>query len=143
MNATMVENSVVSVLLVEDDDIDALAVERAFRQQKMTNPLQRAHDGIEAMRLLQAQEVTRPYLILLDLNMPRMNGLELLGALRQDTKLADSVVFVLTTSRSDQDIAGAYSRHVAGYMLKQNLRNGFLDVACLLDHYWRIVVLPS
>ncbi len=133
----------VSILLVEDDDVDAMAVERALRQQKVINPLQRAHDGIEAMEILRQKEVGRPYIILLDINMPRMNGLEMLAALRADPNLNDSVVFMLTTSKSDEDVTSAYRKHVAGYILKQELANGFMDVVRMLDHYWRIVLLPN
>ena len=86
--------------------------------------------------------VTRPSLILLDLNMPRMNGIETLEELRKDRSLSSSVVFVLTTSADDKDMVAAYSKNVAGYIIKKQVRDGFMQVMEMLDHYWRVVELP-
>lgn len=133
----------VSLLMVEDDDIDATALKRALHKLKLLNPIYRAHDGMEAMELLRSGEVPAPYIILLDLNMPRMNGLEFLEELRSDPALTQAVVFVLTTSKSDEDIIAAYQEHVAGYLLKQRMDNDFLQVVGLLNHYWRIVEMPN
>ena len=131
-----------AILLVEDDDIDALSVIRAFSRLKIANPIVRAKDGIEALEILKNQEIEHPYLILLDLNMPRMGGLELLNTLRHDPSLESSVVFVLTTSKDDQDKLAAYKQHIAGYIVKEKLDDGFEDLVKLLDHYWRLVELP-
>ncbi len=131
-----------AILLVEDDDIDALSVMRAFSKLKIANPIVRAKDGIEALEILKNQEIEHPYLILLDLNMPRMGGLELLNTLRHDPSLESSVVFVLTTSKDDQDKLAAYKQHIAGYIVKEKLDDGFEDLVKLLDHYWRLVELP-
>ena len=132
----------VSLLIVDDDDIDATALTRALHRQKLLNPVYRARDGLEAIELLRAGNIPAPYIILLDLNMPRMNGLEFLEELRKDPELTHSIVFVLTTSKSDEDIIAAYREHVAGYLLKQRMDNDFLQVVSLLDHYWRIIELP-
>ncbi len=132
----------VSLLIVEDDDIDATALQRALHKLKLLNPLYRAKDGLEALELLRAGEIPSPYIILLDLNMPRMNGLEFLEELRSDPILTHAIVFVLTTSKSDEDIISAYREHVAGYLLKQRMDNDFMQVVGLLDHYWRIIELP-
>ncbi|RYE53802.1 MAG: response regulator [Sphingobacteriales bacterium] len=132
----------VSLLVVEDDDIDASALKRALQKLKLLNPLYRAKDGLEAIELLRAGDIPAPYIILLDLNMPRMNGLEFLEELRSDPQLTHSIVFVLTTSKSDEDIIAAYREHVAGYLLKQRMDNDFLQVVSLLNHYWRIIELP-
>lgn len=131
-----------AILLVEDDDIDALSVMRAFSRLKIVNPIVRAKDGIEALEILKNQEIEHPYLILLDLNMPRMGGLELLNTLRHDPSLESSVVFVLTTSKDDEDKLAAYKQHIAGYIVKEKLDDGFEDLVKLLDHYWRLVELP-
>ena len=131
-----------AILLVEDDDIDALSVMRAFSRLKIANPIVRAKDGIEALEILKNQEIEHPYLILLDLNMPRMGGLELLNTLRNDPSLETSVVFVLTTSKDDEDKLAAYKQHIAGYIVKEKLDDGFEDLVKLLDHYWRLVELP-
>ncbi len=132
-----------TMLLVEDDDIDAKIVERAFNKLRIVNPIVRAKDGIIALELLRNGTVARPYVILLDLNMPRMGGLEVLEELRNDDLLKDSLVFVLTTSKDDEDKIAAYSKNIAGYILKEKLQNNFDDLVQLLDHYWRIVELPD
>ena len=133
----------VSILLVDDDDVDAMGVKRALKQLKIANPVLRARDGIEALAMLRAPKgVERPFVILLDINMPRMNGLEMLDALREDPQLSSSVVFMLTTSQDDQDRVAAYAQHVAGYIVKRQAGDGFLRVIDMLDRYWRVVELP-
>ncbi len=132
----------VSLLIVDDDDIDATALRRALHKLKLLNPLYRARDGIEALEILRNGEVPSPYIILLDINMPRMNGIEFLEILRADPDLTHAIVFVLTTSKSDEDILAAYREHVAGYLLKQRMDSDFLQVVSLLDHYWKIIELP-
>jgi CheY-like chemotaxis protein len=133
----------ISLLIVDDDDIDATALRRALHKLKLLNPLYRAKDGVEALELLRNGEVPSPYIILLDINMPRMNGIEFLEVLRADPNLTHSVVFILTTSKSDEDILAAYREHVAGYLLKQRMDSDFLQVVGLLDHYWRVIELPA
>lgn len=142
-SAPNIEYKEVSLLMVEDDDIDATALKRALHKLKLLNPVYRARDGLEAIELLRAGEIPTPYIILLDLNMPRMNGLEFLEELRADPILTHAVVFVLTTSKSDEDVLAAYREHVAGYLLKQRMDNDFLQVVSLLNHYWRIVEMPN
>jgi len=132
----------VSILLVEDDDIDAMGVERALKKWKLANPLHRARNGLEALQMLRSQQVRYPYLILLDLNMPQMNGIEMLRELRSDDDLSSTVVFVLTTSKDDEDKVAAYNEHIAGYIVKSNVGRGFEELLKLLDHYWRLVELP-
>lgn len=137
----------VSVLLVDDDDVDVMAVKRAFRKAKIANPLVVARDGLEALAMLRGEDgqepVPRPFIIVLDLNMPRMDGFEFLSELRKDPKLRDSVVFVLTTSKADEDRAASYDMNVAGYIVKSEVGDGFLNVTQLLDSYWRVVLLPQ
>ncbi|MES2772043.1 MAG: response regulator [Pseudomonadota bacterium] len=133
----------VTILLVDDDDVDAMGVQRALTKLKIVNPIIRAHDGVEGLALLRdAQAVPRPCIILLDLNMPRMSGLEMLAVLRSDPTLSSEVVFVLTTSKIDEDKVAAYQNHVAGYIVKSQVGNGFLRIVEMLDHYWRVVELP-
>ncbi|MDO9021254.1 MAG: response regulator [Deltaproteobacteria bacterium] len=136
----------VHVLLVEDNVIEHEAVRRAFTRERIGNPLAAATDGIEALALLRGtggvEALPRPYLILLDLNMPRMNGLEFLTELRADPDLKDSIVFVLTTSRSDEDRVASYNLNVAGYIVKSDVGPGFVRLIGLLDHYWRVVEFP-
>ena len=136
------EPRTVHFLLVEDDDVDAMSVERGFAKLRIANPLTRARDGIEALQLLRGDALGRPVLVLLDLNMPRMGGLEFLEELRADPELTTTVVFVLTTSKLDEDRTASYAKHVAGYVVKTELEAGFLDLAELLQAYWRVVELP-
>lgn len=134
----------VTILLVDDDDVDYMAVQRAMRQLRLLNPLVRARDGIEALTILTSLDTIKgPYLILLDLNMPRMNGFEFLERIRSDPSLSSSVVFMLTTSSTDEDRMKAYSHHVAGYMVKTDIKDGFNNIFNMLEGYWRIVELPS
>ncbi len=137
----------VHMLLVEDDEVDAEAVVRAFRKQKIGNPFTIVPDGIEAFNALRGdggyRRVPRPYLILLDINMPRMNGVEFLQELRQDVELKQSIVFVITTSNRDEDVVAAYNEQVAGYILKSRVGEDFINLITMLDMYWRIVEFPS
>jgi CheY-like chemotaxis protein len=133
----------VTILLVDDDDVDVMGVERALKKLKILNPIVRARDGIEGLALLRdPAAVQRPYIVLLDLNMPRMSGLEMLAELRNDPQLSSAVVFVLTTSKADEDKMMAYQNHIAGYIVKSQVGDGFLRVMEMLDHYWRVVELP-
>ena len=137
----------VSILLVEDDQIDAKAFMRAIEQQRISNTITRAKDGVEAWEILKGTNgdlpLARPYIIVLDINMPRMSGIELLRKLRTDEELRDSVVFVLTTSNDDQDKIDAYDLNVAGYMLKSDMGNSFMRAVQMIDKYWRVVELPT
>lgn len=133
----------VTILLVEDDDVDAMGVIRQLKRNRLANNLVRARDGIEALKLLRDGIADTPFLILLDLNMPRMSGLEMLRELRSDPELTSAIVFVLTTSKDDEDKASAYKEHIAGYIVKSSLDNGFENLFSMLDHYWRIVEFPK
>ncbi len=143
----MIEHSKpIEILVIEDDDVDAKSIQRALAKLKILNKLHRAKDGIEALALLRDETIDiikRPYLVLLDINMPRMNGLEFLAEIRSDDKLRDAIVFVLTTSKAEEDKMAAFDQNVAGYMVKSDLENGFISAIELLDHYWRIVELPE
>ena len=140
------ETSPLTILLVEDDDGDAKAVERAFRRAKVANPIVRAVDGVDALEQIRGSNgqprVPSPYLLLVDLNMPRMNGIQLISALREDPQLHQLIVFVLTTSKSDEDKMAAYDLNVAGYIVKETAGMDFLNLVSLVDSYWRIVELP-
>ena len=136
----------INILLVEDDRIDAKAFMRAIEQQRINNPVTVAKDGVEAWEILKGDNgrdsLERPYIIILDINMPRMSGIELLRKIRGDEELKDSIVFVLTTSNDDQDKIKAYDLNVAGYMLKSDMGNSFLRAVELVQKYWRVVELP-
>jgi len=137
----MKESSTVTLLLVEDDDVDAMAVARSFDKCRIANPLVRATDGLDALEKLRSGAVAKPFVVLLDLQMPRMNGLEFLAEIRRDPALAEMVIFVLTTSKAEEDITAAYRQHIAGYFVKEESGRGFLEVVQLLDNYWHMVQL--
>jgi CheY-like chemotaxis protein len=132
-----------NILLVEDDEVDVMNVRRAFQQNHIMNPLIVASDGVEALTMLRSGRVpTERRLILLDLNMPRMNGIEFLRELRGDPTLHVAPVVVLTTSDDDRDKIEAYNLHVAGYLLKPVTFSNFCDLMVRLDKYWMLVELP-
>jgi len=135
-----------NILLVEDDDGDAKAVQRAFQKAKIANPIIRAVDGMEALDILRGAngkaKPPAPFLLLIDLNMPRMNGIQLIKALREDKDLRHSIAFILTTSRSEEDKVAAYDLNVAGFIVKSTAGQDFLNLVSLVDCYWRIVEMP-
>lgn len=137
----------INILLVEDDDVAAEAVARNLKKLSIDYPIIHANDGQEALDILLMQHseknIAKPFLILLDLNMPRMNGFEFLNAIRSDAKLKDSVVFVLTTSDDDKDRARAYNECIAGYMVKSSVGPQFSKLAGLLESYKSAVKLPK
>lgn len=137
----------VQVLLVEDDEVAAMAVRRAFKKADLSNHVTVARDGVEALDILrggdEAEPFERPYIILLDLNLPRMSGHEFLDELREDARLRDSVVFVMTTSDDATDKLQAYSRFVAGYIRKIPGEEQYRDLTDLLEPFWRVVDLPD
>lgn len=140
------KSKTVHILLVEDDEVDQMAIKRAFRKKKISNPVYIAKDGIEALAILRGeggyQQLPRPFMVLLDLNMPRMNGIEFLNVIRKDKELHRSIVFVLTTSKAEKDRIMAYDYNVAGYILKSDIGNGFMNAIEMLDYYWRVVKFP-
>ena len=137
----MRSSKVVTILLVEDDEVDVKALKWAFDKLKIANPLLIARDGVEALDML--KELPRPYLIITDINMPRMNGIELLRNIRQNERLRDAIVFVLTTSNDEQDKIDAYDLNVAGYMLKTDMGTSFQRAIALIDNYWKVVEFPG
>jgi len=135
-----------SILLIEDDDVAAEAVRRCLSRNGMRVPLIWVQDGLTALAVLRGQSnkafVPRPRIVLLDLNMPGMSGIEFLSALRADRTLRDEVVFVLTTSDAEEDRARAYREQIAGYMVKSAVGPQFAKVAGLLKAYQDSVCLP-
>lgn len=135
-------NIELQLLLVEDDVVDILNVKKSLQKLNLLNPIHIACDGLEALALLRGTETTPaiplPTLILLDINMPRMNGLEFLRELRSDQRLQHLSVVVLTTSDEEKDIVEAYNFHVAGYILKPVLPDQFFEVMVTIKKYWSL-----
>ena len=137
----MRSSKIVTILLVEDDEIDVKALQWAFEKLKVANPLVVARDGVEAWEMLPT--LARPYLIITDINMPRMNGIELLRKIRESEEYRDSIVFALTTSNDEKDKIAAYNLNVAGYMLKTDMGTSFQRAIALIDNYWKVVEFPE
>lgn len=130
------------ILLVEDDAVDVMNVRRAFAKNKLTNPIHVAQNGLEALEILRQGNLQPRHLVLLDLNMPKMNGIEFLRELRADPALRTTSVVVLTTSNEERDRVEAYKLNVAGYLLKPVTFPSFVDLMATLNKYWTLVELP-
>ncbi|MDH5301887.1 MAG: response regulator [Gammaproteobacteria bacterium] len=142
----MTNSETITVLLVDDDDVACESVIRSFKKNNVQFPVVTAGDGLEALAILRGENkekvINHPYVILLDLNMPRMNGFEFLQELRADENLSSDVVFILTTSNDDNDRTRAYAEHIAGYMVKSLVGPQFARLAHLLVGYREAVRLP-
>lgn len=133
----------VTLVVVDDDLGEARAVRRSFAKACLANPILHVYDGVEALELLRGAEAPVRFILLVDLNMPRMNGIELVGQLRRDLRLMKSVVFMLTTSDDRRDIASAYELNVAGYVQKSRVGPDFRDLIGLLARYGDLVEMPA
>lgn len=131
------------ILVVDDDEVSVLAIRRAMDQHDLKTPLTVARDGLEALELLQAGTVPKPRIVLLDINMPRMTGLEFLAAIRQDPKLCRLVIFVMTTSDAPQDMFEAYAHQIAGYILKEDAYRSIGRAIDMLGAYLDVVALEK
>lgn len=139
----MPDQRAVNILLVEDDRVDVMNVRRAFERNNIANPLFVAENGVEALQMLRAGPIPRTRrLVLLDLNMPKMNGIEFLRELRADPDLSLTPVVVLTTSNDEQDKVEAYNLKVAGYLLKPVTFVNFVGLMAALNRYWTLVEMP-
>ncbi|WP_299846271.1 response regulator [uncultured Roseovarius sp.] len=137
----------VRFLIVDDDQVSVLAIKRALKKLKIINPVQVARDGREALDMLREEftdgKALPPYLVTLDLNMPRMNGFEFLEEVRKDPTLHRLVIFVLSTSDAPADVANAYDNNIAGYIVKDNLGDSFVKALDMIDCFSKVVEFPS
>jgi len=131
------------VMLLEDDNIDAMSVVRAIKDLKVANSLVHVVNGEEALAYLRDSKNARPCVILLDLNMPRMNGIEFLKIVKADSELQSIPVVALTTSRADQDRFDCFDNGIAGYIVKPTNYEGFVNAMRILDLYWTLSELPG
>lgn len=133
----------ITFLIVDDDDVDRQAIERALLDIKISNPTEHAKDGVDALEKLRGEngydKIDAPLMILLDLNMPRLGGLGFLEELSKDETLKDIQTIVLTTSDSDQDIISAYKYNIHGYVVKSDLQASLQEVFEELDTHCTIV----
>lgn len=134
----------IEILLVEDSEPDVLLTQEAFADARVPNRVHVVSDGVEALRFLRREgehgEVPRPDVILLDINMPRKNGLEVLSEIKADPDLATIPVVMLTTSQSDDDVRGSYARHASGYVVKPVGFENFLNAIRAFEDFWMTYV---
>lgn len=139
-------NNSYRVLLVDDDEIDIKNVQRAFKKNEIINPLYIARNGLEALAMLRGTNeanlekvIPEPNIILLDLNMPKMGGLEFLQELRKDPNYKSIPVFIMSTSDEESDKFAAYNLNVAGYILKPLSFDRFVQAIGVLRDYWQLI----
>lgn len=137
------KHKMVNILLVEDDEVDLLNIKRAFAKNKMKNPVYSASNGELALELLRNGAIPSPRVILLDLNMPRMSGMEFLAEIRRDKMLDSLQVIVISTSNEEKDKADAFKHHVAGYILKSIDNEKFTRSIAALHHFWQVCSYPE
>jgi CheY-like chemotaxis protein len=138
----------VQIIVVEDDDVDRRAIVRAIRKRRINNPIIEVSNGVEALECLRGNDehgpMEQPYLILLDLNMPKMGGIEFLQEIRKDEKLQESIVFVLTTSDDQKDKMAAYDHFIAGYIVKsEQAGDQFVKLVTMLENFVVTVKFPG
>ena len=131
------------ILLVEDDNVDVMAVERALKDLKIKNQLVSTANGEEALEYLKNNGNKKPCIILLDLNMPKMNGIEFLKIVKADKTLKKIPVVILTTSSQQQDIVESFQLSAAGYIVKSIDYAKFAKAISIINLYWTLSKLPS
>lgn len=134
----------IEILLVEDSEPDVLLTQEAFEGARVPNRVHVVRDGVEALSFLRREGdhtgAPRPDVILMDINMPRKNGLEVLGEIKADPGLATIPVVMLTTSQSDDDVRGSYARHASGYVVKPVGFENFLQAIRAFEEFWMTFV---
>ncbi len=135
------------ILHVEDDEVDAMVMQRALKKTDLKYTYHHAKNGIEALEMLRGTEgrtkiSPRPSVILLDLNMPQMNGHEFLKELRSDSELKPISVYVMSTSSDDRDRLEAFGQNVAGYIVKPLTLESYVEAINTLNKFWQLTELP-
>jgi CheY-like chemotaxis protein len=137
------DEKVINILLVDDDEVDVMTVKRAFARANISNPIFVATNGLEALEMLRKDAIpAKRRIVLLDINMPKMNGIEFLRELRADPDLQSITVVALTTSNADRDRVEAYKLNVAGYLLKPVTFQQFAEVMATINKYWALMEMP-
>jgi len=137
------DERVINILLIDDDEVDVMTVKRAFARANISNPIFVATNGIEGLEMLRKDAIpSKRRLVLLDINMPKMNGIEFLREVRADPELQHVTVVALTTSNADRDRLEAYKLNVAGYLLKPVTFQQFAEVMATINKYWALMEMP-
>jgi CheY-like chemotaxis protein len=131
------------VLLAEDDIIDAMAVKKAFKHLHIKNNLFIVTNGEEALEFLRDKDNPKPQIILLDLNMPKMGGIEFMKIAKADDKLRNIPVVILTTSKAEQDRVITFRLGAAGYIMKPMDHNDFIEMMDTIHQYWELTLFPD
>jgi CheY-like chemotaxis protein len=131
------------ILLVEDDSVDAMTVKRAMRDLQVNHSVIHSVNGEEAMKYLTSPDTEKPFVILLDLNMPKMNGIEFLKVMKTYPELKTIPVIVLTTSKEQRDILGSFELGASGYMVKPVDYSKFVEILSKIVTYWNSSELPK
>lgn len=142
------ETKTYNILHIEDDDIDSMVMQRAFKTLEINHQLIRAKDGLEGLQMLRGEGnyeklSSLPNIVIMDLNMPRMNGLEFLEQIRADEKLRCLSVYVITTSNDENDKKQAFRYNAAGYILKPVDLESFKKVLTALNNFWAVCQFPG
>ncbi|MCP4430104.1 MAG: response regulator [Gammaproteobacteria bacterium] len=135
-----------SIMIVDDDDVDIRTLSRALKDVDIVDNIVVAHDGVEALDMLRSQDIgglAWPWIILLDINMPRMTGLEFLSEIRKDPGLHETVIFMLSTSDDNHDMTEAYSNHIAGYIVKTVASGNYDNLISMIRNYTETVRFHS
>jgi len=138
----------INILLVEDDHVDVMNVQRAFKKNNINYPLHIAFNGVEALNMMRGHNgkpkmSPGPTIILTDINMPKMNGIEFIKELRNDPEFKSVSIFVMTTSNDVKDKVEAYNLNVAGYVLKPLSFEKFVNTIAILGNYWKLCEHPD
>lgn len=136
-------NNEACILVVEDDEVDVMVIRRTLKKSNITVPIHVAKDGIEALEQLRSGKIPFPYIVLMDLNMPRMNGIDCIKEIRADKNLKQTIIFALSTSKDKNDKVKAYDCNIAGYIVKSDIGNEFEKGIQMLDQYLKVVELPN
>lgn len=136
-------NRPINILLIEDDIVDVMNMKRAFIKKGITHPLYVAENGEEALHMLKYSDMPKPHVILLDINMPRMSGIEFLTILRSDPYFKDVSVFIISSSNEDVDKISAHKLNVSGYILKPLSGNEFANKVDVLNNFWQLCEFPD
>jgi len=131
------------ILLVEDDSVDVMTVKRALKDLKVTNKLVHKENGEEALDYLKDKDTENPCVILLDLNMPKMGGIDFTHAIKAEEELKKIPIVILTTSDEQQDVIESFNLGVAGYIIKPVDYKKFVESIRIIDLYWTLSKLPN
>ena len=131
------------ILLVEDDSVDAMTVRRAMQDLQVNHPIIHSVNGEEAMKYLTSPDTEKPFVILLDLNMPKMNGIEFLKVMKTHPELKTTPVIVLTTSKEQRDVLDSFELGASGYMVKPVDYSKFVEILSTIVIYWSSSELPK